>query len=177
MRQLKLTELGRVDPTEIETVQRLPFVCILDNVRSGLNTGAIFRSADAFLVGEVALCGYTAAPPHKEIMKTALGATETVPWQVFEDTNTAIKHYKALGYQILAIELTDTSLALNNWQPTADQKYALVVGNEVFGVSEEALALCDQAIEIPQSGAKHSLNVSICASIVMWHCYQALQLK
>ena len=153
---------------EFKNAEKHPFVLILDNVRSQHNVGSVFRTADAFLIRGICLCGITATPPHRDIEKTALGATETVYWEYFDTTEEAILKLKALGYQIIAIEQTSGSKNLLDWQPTPESKTAFVFGHEVMGVSEEALALCDGAIEIPQFGTKHSLNVSVTAGIVLW---------
>lgn len=160
--------LYRLTVDEFKNAEKHPFVLILDNVRSQHNVGSVFRTADAFLIRGICLCGITATPPHRDIEKTALGATETVYWEYFDTTEEAILKLKALGYQIIAIEQTSGSKNLLDWQPTAESKTAFVFGHEVMGVSEEALALCDGAIEIPQFGTKHSLNVSVTAGIVLW---------
>ncbi len=160
--------LYRLTVDEFKNAEKHPFVLILDNVRSQHNVGSVFRTADAFLIRGICLCGITATPPHRDIEKTALGATETVYWEYFDTTEEAILKLKALGYQIIAIEQTSGSKNLLDWQPTSESKTAFVFGHEVMGVSEEALALCDGAIEIPQFGTKHSLNVSVTAGIVLW---------
>lgn len=147
-------------------------VLVLDNVRSMMNTGSVFRTADAFLLEGIYLCGITATPPHREIHKTALGATESVYWEYFEETSQAIARLREKGFQVLALEQAGGSVALQDFRPVAKQKYALVFGHEVKGVGEEVLKLCDGCLEIPQFGTKHSLNVSVTAGIVVWdfHC-------
>lgn len=169
--------LYRLTVDEFKNAEKHPFVLILDNVRSQHNVGSVFRSADAFLIRGICLCGITATPPHRDIEKTALGATETVYWEYFDHTAEAILKLKDLGYRVLAIEQTSTSQDLLDWKPELQAKTAFVFGHEVMGVSEEALALCDGAIEIPQFGTKHSLNVSVTAGIVLWDAvmkYRAL---
>ena len=160
-----MEELHRLSKEAYADVEKLPVVVVLDNVRSLSNVGAVFRSADAFRIGEVFLCGITACPPHREIHKTALGADETVPWRYFETTEAACRELKAMGYKIYAVEQVEGSVMLQNFK--AEQKMAFIMGNEVEGVGEEVLPFCDGAIEIPQEGTKHSLNVSVCSGIIM----------
>lgn len=174
MRQLQLEELGRVDAEAYKTLPKIPLIMALDNIRSGHNVGSVFRTADAFRIQEVILGGYTPCPPDTEIQKTALGANEVVNWCHTPDFIEKLKQLKADGYTLLAAEQTDTSCSLFDFKPSADAKYVLILGNEVRGVSPEALELCDMAIEIPQGGTKHSLNVSVAAGILMWSFYQAL---
>lgn len=170
MKQLSLDELGRLDQESYKRVKKMPVVIVLDNIRSLHNIGSVFRTADAFRVPELFLCGITACPPHREIHKTALGATDTVAWKYFETTEEAILHLKSEGYKVYAVEQTDKSKLLGEVSFSA-AKTALIFGNEVEGVSESALRNCDGAIEIPQEGTKHSLNISVCAGIVMWHFF------
>lgn len=172
MRKLTMEELHRLSKEEFEKVPKLPVVIVLDNIRSLSNVGAVFRSADAFRIGEVFLCGITACPPHREIHKTALGADETVAWRYFETTEAACRELKARGYRIFAVEQTEGSVMLQDFKAMPDSAYLL--GNEVEGVSEAALPYCDGSIEIPQAGTKHSLNVSVCSGIVMWHLFGQL---
>lgn len=172
MRKLSTAELNRLTKEEFSTVQKLPIVVVLDNIRSHNNTGSVFRTADAFLVSEICLCGITACPPHRDIHKTALGAEETVSWQYFETTAEACLYLKKRGYRIYAVEQTEGSTMLQDFE--FGEKMAFVMGNEVDGVSDEALEMCDGAIELPQSGTKHSLNVSVCSGIVMWKAYESL---
>lgn len=168
MRKLSMDELGRLSATEAKTTAKLPLVAVLDNVRSMHNVGSVFRTADAFLVGQIALCGYTPQPPHRDIHKTALGATETVAWQYYPTTLDAANALKQQGYQLVAVEQTTNSIALPSFQWDGTTPMAIVFGNEVEGVSDEVLALCDTAIEIPQYGMKHSLNISVAAGIVLY---------
>lgn len=177
MRFLKNEELGRPDPAEFSQIPKLPVTVVLDNVRSGLNTGSVFRTADGFLVERVFLCGITATPPDREVLKTALGATETVPWQHFRETSEAVQYLKDSGYFIYAVEQSDASVSLEKIKPEPGGKYAVIFGHEVRGVDERLIPLIDACIEIPQSGTKHSLNVSVCAGIVLWKFYEELRLK
>ncbi|OJW66622.1 MAG: RNA methyltransferase [Candidatus Amoebophilus sp. 36-38] len=168
MKKLSLQELNRKSIEAFRTARKLPLVLVLDNIRSMHNIGAAFRIADAFLVEKIYLCGITAQPPHREIHKTALGAEETVAWEYASDSSILLQHLKKNGYLIVGLEQTDKSLLLYDYPATEDQKYALVVGNEVFGINEEALAACDIALEIPQYGTKHSLNVAVSMGIAVW---------
>ena len=167
-----MDELHRLSKEAYGKVPKLPVVIVLDNIRSLSNVGAVFRSADAFRIGEVFLCGITACPPHREIHKTALGADETVAWRYFETTEAACRELKDRGYRIYAVEQTEGSVMLQDFKAMPDSAYLL--GNEVEGVSDAALLYCDGAIEIPQAGTKHSLNVSVCSGIVMWHLFGQL---
>ncbi len=160
--------LGRLTVEEFKEQAKLPLVLVLDNVRSGLNVGSIFRTADAFTVQKVLLCGITAQPPHREILKTALGSTDSVEWTYFQETVAAIRALKSEGHLVLAVEQTSDKVWLQDFTPQPGQKYAFVFGNEVEGVGEQALALCDGVVEIPQFGTKHSLNVAVAAGIVVW---------
>ena len=170
-----MEELHRLSKDQYEEAGKLPVVVVLDNIRSLSNVGAVFRSADAFRIGELFLCGITACPPHREIHKTALGADETVPWRYFASTQDACRELKAMGYSIYAVEQVEDSVMLQDYQTAPLTAY--VMGNEVEGVSDEALAFCDGAIEIPQEGTKHSLNVSVCSGIIMWTIFKQLFLK
>ncbi len=174
MRKLQMDELNRVSVEKFKELQKLPLVCILDNIRSQHNIGSIFRTADAFRVQELVLCGITATPPNREIHKTALGATESMQWQYVEHAADAVKKLKSEGYRIIAIEQAENSIALEQFLPQAGEKIALVFGNEVLGVSDEVMNLLDGCIEIPQFGTKHSLNVSITAGIVLWNMVQLM---
>jgi 23S rRNA (guanosine2251-2'-O)-methyltransferase len=174
MQKLKLQELNRLSVQEFQTASKLPVVLVLDNIRSMHNIGAAFRIADAFLLEKAYLCGITAHPPHREIHKTALGAEDTVAWEYIPDTATLLPSLKASGYVIAALEQTNQSIPLQNYQPALTKKYALVFGNEVFGISEEALALCDVALEIPQYGTKHSLNVAVSMGIAVWEMAKSM---
>ena len=175
MRKRTMEELNRLSKDEYEHVEKLPVVIVLDNVRSLSNVGAVFRSADAFRVGALFLCGITACPPHREIHKTALGADETVPWRYFSSTVEACADLKRMGYKIYAVEQTENSVMLQDF--VAEPNSAFIMGNEVDGVADEVLPFCDGAIEIPQEGTKHSLNVSVCAGIFMWDLFNQLFLK
>lgn len=168
MRKLSTEELNRPDKDTFKSMEKTPVVIILDQIRSLYNVGSVFRSADAFGISGIFLCGITATPPHRDILKTALGATETIPWQYFSRSEDAVARLKQEGYKIIAIEQTDSSLPLQNFDFSAHDKTAIVFGNEVKGVSDEVLALCDYAVEIPQFGTKHSFNVSVTAGIVLW---------
>lgn len=168
MLKLKSAELGRMSVDEFKRSTKLPLMVVLDNVRSMHNVGSVFRTADAFLLNGIYLCGYTPQPPHRDIQKTALGATETVAWTYAQDIADAIRELKELGYKIWAVEQTVDSIPLQDFNPGAQDKIALILGNEVEGVGEQVLALCDGVLEIPQFGTKHSLNVSVAAGIVLW---------
>lgn len=169
MKKKRLEELGRIDIQTFKKKEKTPIVLVLDNIRSALNVGSAFRTADAFRVEKIFLCGITASPPHKEIIKTAIGATASVSWSHFEDVTRVLSELKGEGYQIIGIEQTHESIALQHWQPQKDKKYALIFGNEVDGLSEEGLPYLDLAVEIPQYGTKHSFNVSVSMGIVIWH--------
>lgn len=175
MRKLSMDELNRISKEDFEKVEKAPIIIVLDNIRSLSNVGAFFRTADAFRIKELYLCGITACPPHREIHKTALGADETVAWRYFETTEAACQALKAENYKIFAVEQIEGSMALQefNFEPHS----AYILGNEVEGVSEAVLPYCDGAIELPQEGTKHSLNVSVCAGIVMWKAFENLCLK
>lgn len=173
MRKLKLTELNRDKVTEYRTKEKIPVVIVLDNIRSALNVGSVFRTSDAYLIDKIYLCGITAKPPHKEITKSAIGATDSVEWEYYESSSDCIKALKENSYTILGIEQTDQSILLNEYEMVDDKKYALVFGNEVNGVSEEVIPLLDDALELPQFGTKHSLNISVCAGIVIWDFWKS----
>lgn len=168
MIKLRMEELGRKTASEFRLAEKNPVVAVLENFRSAYNVGSVFRTADAFLLEAIYLTGYTAAPPHKEIKKTALGADETVHWRQFADTAAAIADLRAGGYAVWAVEQTHSSSFLQDFGQQAGSRIALVFGNEVSGVEEETLALCDGSIEIPQLGMKHSLNVATAAGVVIW---------
>lgn len=174
VKKLKLEELGRIDIPTFKAVSKTPLIIVLDNVRSMHNVGAIFRTADAFLVEKIILCGITPRPPHREIHKAALGATESVDWQYYESITEAILDLKTLKYEVLAIEQTSNSQSIVDYHINPKKKYALILGNEVEGVSEEILKHCDGFIEIPQLGTKHSLNVSVCGGITMWEFFKVI---
>ena len=172
MRKLKLDELGRVSAEEYKVIEKHPIVVVLDNVRSMHNVGAVFRTSDAFLIDKIYLCGITATPPHKEIHKTAIGAENSVDWEYVKDSNELIKKLKKDDYQIVTIEQTEGSVLLNEFEVDQSKKYAIVMGNEVDGVQQSIIDECDTCIEIPQSGTKHSLNVSVCTGIISWKWYE-----
>jgi 23S rRNA (guanosine2251-2'-O)-methyltransferase len=176
MKKLKLDELGRISPDQYKEAEKMPVVLLLDNIRSLHNVGSAFRTADAFLVERIILTGITGTPPNREIHKTALGATESVPWEYAESTVAAVEKLRTDNYRIVIVEQTSESIRLQDFQFAIDQKYALVFGNEVHGVSEEVIPLADHALEIPQAGSKHSLNVSVCLGIVVWNLFQKLRL-
>jgi len=169
MRKLKVTEMGRLSLAEYKASEKQPIVVVLDHVRSLYNVGSVFRSSDAFCIEGVVLCGITARPPHPEIHKTALGAEESVEWKYFEQTEDAVLWLKQQGYTVLAIEQCEGSTMLQNFQREPGKKYAVVLGNEVKGVQQQVVDLCDGCLEIPQYGTKHSLNVSVAAGIILWH--------
>jgi 23S rRNA (guanosine2251-2'-O)-methyltransferase len=177
MQKLKLDDLNRVSVEAFKEQEKLPVVVVLDNVRSMHNVGSVFRTADGFSIEKLYLCGITARPPHREIEKTALGATASVDWVHVEDTLEAIATLRAGGYQIIAIEQAKGSTMLNTFKPAQDAKYALIFGNEVNGVSEEVMAKIDSCIEIPQFGTKHSFNIVISAGIVLWDFFAKLRLN
>jgi tRNA G18 (ribose-2'-O)-methylase SpoU len=168
MRKLGMDELNRKSVNEFRQSEKTPVIVVLDNIRSMHNVGSVFRTADAFLIKAVYICGYTPQPPHRDIHKTALGATETVDWQYFETTVRAVQSLKSEGYSVYAVEQTEGSIPLQEFALPDTGQLAVVFGNEVSGVGEEALGLCDGSVEIPQWGMKHSLNISIAAGIVLW---------
>lgn len=172
MRKLTMPELNRLSLTEYQEVEKLDVIIVLDNVRSLSNIGSFFRTADAFRIGEIFLCGITACPPHREIHKTALGAEESVKWRYFDTTEEACKYLKDNNYKINAVEQIEGSVMLNDFIP--EQRSAYIFGNEVDGVDDDILQYCDAAVEIPQEGTKHSLNVSISGGIVMYHLFNSL---
>ena len=180
MRKLTMDELGRKSVADFKLADKKPLVVVMDNIRSMHNVGSVFRTADAFLIAGICLCGFTPQPPHRDIQKTALGATESVDWLYYENTMAAVEALKEQGYKVLAIEQTKGSISLENFKTylsnasntdankESNKAVAFVFGNEVEGVSEEVLAICDGAVEIPQYGMKHSLNISVAAAIVLW---------
>lgn len=176
MRKLKLEELNRDSVETYQGKSKLKVTIVLDNVRSGHNVGSVFRTCDAFAFERILLCGITPRPPHKEINKTAIGATLSVTWEHQDDVVTAVQTLKAEGYLIYGIEQTTDSESLQDVEFPSDQPIAIILGNEVNGISDEVLPQLDQAIELDQYGTKHSLNVSVCAGIVMWEVNRALRL-
>lgn len=168
MRKLSMDELNRKTVEEFKGSHKNNIIVVLDNIRSMHNVGSVFRTCDAFLVDAIFLCGFTAQPPHRDIHKTALGATDSVDWIYFEDTITAVKNLKMNGYHVYGIEQVEQSVSLQNISWNANEKIALIFGNEVDGVQTEVLKNCDACIEIPQMGMKHSLNISVSVGIVLW---------
>ena len=175
MKKLKITEMNRLTVEEFKEEKKTPFIVILDNVRSLHNVGSVFRTADAFLVEAVYLCGITSTPPQAEIHKTALGAENTVDWKYYEDTHVAVEELKAQGYTIFAIEQAKGSTMLTDLKLDKKKKYAVILGNEVKGVQQSVVDVCDGCIEIPQFGTKHSLNVSVTGGIIIWEIFKLMQ--
>ncbi|MDD4603933.1 MAG: RNA methyltransferase [Bacteroidales bacterium] len=174
MKKLTMPELNRLTVEEYKAAEKTPIVIVLDNIRSQHNIGSVFRTADAFRLEGILLCGITATPPHREIQKTALGATESVPWQYFDNTIDACTKLINEGYHLLAIEQVTGSIPLYDFQPAKDQKLAIIFGNEVSGVREDALSMATGCLEIPQFGTKHSFNISVSAGIVIWDIFSKL---
>ncbi len=174
MRKLKLDELNRASVSEFKSQDKLPVAIVLDSVRSMHNVGSVFRTGDGFAVEQICLCGITGQPPHREIEKTALGATQSVNWSFYQDPQEAVQELRAKGYIIIAIEQAAGSIMLNEFEPEPGKKYALIFGNEVNGVSEEVMSVIDHCIEIPQFGTKHSFNIVVSAGIVLWDFYSKL---
>jgi tRNA G18 (ribose-2'-O)-methylase SpoU len=176
MRKLKITELNRISQEEFKQTIKIPLIVVLDNVRSLHNVGSVFRTSDAFLIEKVYLCGITSTPPHAEIHKTALGAEFSVDWEYTNQTTDAVKNLKQKGYFVYAVEQAEQSVLLTELQLDPTQKYAVVLGNEVHGVQQEVMDLCDGCIELPQYGTKHSLNVSVATGIVIWDFFKLFSL-
>ncbi len=175
VQKLKLEELNRIDVETFKTIEKIPLIVVLDNIRSMHNVGATFRTADAFLIQKIILCGITPQPPHREIHKAALGATESVDWKYESDIISVINELKSEGFEVIGIEQTTDSRMITDFTIDKSKKYAVVLGNEVEGISDEALPHIESFIEIPQLGTKHSLNVSVCGGIVMWEFAKALK--
>jgi len=175
MKKLKITEMNRLTVEEFKEEKKTPLIVVLDNVRSLHNVGSVFRTADAFLVEAVYLCGITCTPPHAEIHKTALGAENTVTWKHYQDTHQAVADLKVQGYTVFAIEQAAGSTLLPDLQLDKSKKYAVILGNEVKGVQQTVVDVCDGCIEIPQFGTKHSLNVSVTGGIIIWEFQKAIQ--
>ncbi len=171
MRKLKNSELERISTEDFKNAKKSPIILVLDNIRSAMNVGSIFRTADAFLIEKIYLCGITATPPNKELLKTALGANNSVDWEYVEETPVIIKKLKKDNHHIVGVEQTEKATLLNNFE-IPNKKIALIFGNEVFGVNQESIDLCDECIEIPQFGTKHSLNISVSAGIVIWEIWK-----
>jgi 23S rRNA (guanosine2251-2'-O)-methyltransferase len=177
MKKLKLEELGRISIDEFKEADKIPVCILLDNIRSLHNVGSVFRTADAFRIEKILLTGITGTPPHREIEKTALGATSSVEWNHVENPAAAVSELKKSGYKIIIIEQTSESVPLQKLNLKTKEKYCLVFGNEVNGVSEEVIEHADVAVEIPQTGTKHSLNISVCAGIVAWEVFKKIKLE
>ncbi|MDI9873655.1 MULTISPECIES: RNA methyltransferase [Bacteroidota] len=175
MRKLSMDELNRLSAEEFRAIEKLPYILILDDIRSMNNVGSVFRTADAFKAEKIYLCGITATPPHREIQKTALGADETVDWEHAPDVVALIAKLQAEGYTVIAIEQVEGSTSLLDFQPKKTEKYAFIFGNEVFGVNETAVKNANYCLEIPQYGTKHSLNISVTAGIICWHYVAGIQ--
>lgn len=174
-RKLKNSELDRKTVAEFKEAQKTPLIIILDNIRSLNNIGSVFRTADAFLIQKIYLCGITATPPHKDIQKTALGATDTVEWEYQKDTLQVVNDLKSKSVKILSIEQAEDAAMLQDFTPEPDQTYAIIFGNEVKGVQQEVVSASDQVIEIPQYGSKHSLNISVSAGVVVWDLFAKIK--
>lgn len=170
-----MLDLHRLSVDEFKNIQKTSLVIILDNVRSALNVGSAFRTGDAFLVEKIILCGITATPPHKEILKTAIGATESVDWQHYEKTEDAVAYYKKEGYKIAAVEQAKGSTMLQNVELSKGEKLVIIFGNEVKGVEQSVMNMVDMCIEIPQFGTKHSFNISVSMGIVLWGLVQQMR--
>lgn len=177
MRKLKITELNRISLDEFHRAEKLPLVVVLDQVRSLHNVGSVFRTSDAFRLTAIYLCGITATPPQPEIHKTALGAEDAVDWFYYEHTQEAVAALKSDGYEVLAVEQVEGSTMLQHLQLSLAKKYAIVLGNEVKGVQQEVIDMCDGCVEIPQFGTKHSLNVSVTAGILIWEFARLLKMQ
>ena len=175
MRKLSNDELGRKTPEEFKLSEKTPLVLILDNVRSLNNVGSVFRTADAFLIEAVYLCGITGTPPNKEIQKTALGATDSIAWKYFKNTLEAVEELRKDDFLVYAIEQAESAIMLNNFMPSRKQKIAIIFGNEVKGVEQEVIDASTDVIEIPQVGTKHSLNIAVSVGIVMWDLYMKIK--
>ena len=175
MRKIENNELERKSVEEFKQAEKTPLIVVLDDIRSLHNIGSVFRTGDAFLIEKIYLCGITATPPNKEIHKTALGATDTVVWEYKKDVLEVIQELKSEDIAVYAIEQVENAIFLDNFKTESNKKYALVFGNEVFGVNQEAVKLCDGAIEIPQLGTKHSLNISVSTGIVIWDLFCKLK--
>lgn len=167
-RKLKMHELGRMTPEEFGNAPKVPLIVALDNIRSGNNVGSVFRTSDAFRLERVLLGGITAQPPHRDIMKTALGADEHVAWSHHEVLISALEDLKNSGYKIASVEQVENSISLEKWSPTPNEKWCVVMGNEVSGVADNIVAISDICLEVPQFGSKHSLNIAVCTGMVLW---------
>ena len=173
MRKLKNKELQRINIDEFKSAEKTPITIVLDNVRSALNVGSVFRTSDAFLIENIILCGITSTPPNKEIRKAALGASDSVNWRFEENTIDAVTKLKTDGYHIMGIEQADKSSKLNNFT-LSNKPIAIIMGNEVNGVSQDVIDICDEVLEIPQFGTKHSLNISVTTGIIIWELWKKM---
>ena len=176
MRKLANNELNRLSIPAFKQAEKIPVVVVLDNVRSLNNIGSVFRTSDAFLVDRILLCGITATPPHKDIHKTALGATESVEWTYYPETATAIEELRQENYHIVAVEQTENSISLDRFQVKRNMKYALIFGHEIRGISQDIVDMSHTSLDIPQFGTKHSLNISVCAGMVIWEVFRRIRL-
>ena len=174
MRKLRNEELDRKDVAEFKLAGKTPIIIVLDNIRSLNNIGSVFRTADAFLVEKIYLCGITAKPPHKDIHKTALGATESVDWEYVPETIDLVEKLKNEGCYVISVEQAENATQLNNYSPAKDKKQVLIFGNEVKGVAQNVVSVSDEILEIPQFGTKHSLNISVSVGVVVWDCWNKL---
>ena len=177
MRKLAVGELNRASLESFKQQSKTPLALVLDNVRSALNVGSAFRTADGFALEKIYLCGITACPPNRDILKTALGATESVDWAYMKDPVDAIRQLQAAGWKVLVVEQTSESHMLQDFVPDQNEKIALVFGNEVYGVSDSVVVMADGALEVPQFGTKHSLNVAVCIGIVVWDLFNKLRFR
>lgn len=175
MRKITNDELGRPTPEQFAAMEKMPVIVVLDNIRSLQNVGAFFRTCDAFAVERIALCGITATPPNRDIHKTALGAELTVPWSRHASAEECVRELRGKGYRIYAVEQVEGAATLDVFEPESGVNYALVFGNEVMGVGQQVVDLCDGTIEIPQAGTKHSINVSVAGGVVLWHFFRRIR--
>ena len=175
MRKLKLQELNRLSLEAFKQTDKTPIVLVLDNIRSGLNVGSAFRTADGFALEKIYLCGITAQPPHREILKTAIGATSSMAWEHATSTLAAVTQLKKEGYYLVAVEQAVDSTSLQDFQVPLGAKIALIFGNEVNGVSEAVMEVINECVEVPQFGTKHSFNISVCIGIVLWEVFRKLK--
>ena len=174
MKKLKNSELGRISVEEFKKSKKIPITILLENIRSAHNIGSVFRTADSFLINEIILCGISAQPPNKDIRKTALGSSESVEWKYEKNIEVAIQKLKDEGNKIISVEQTTNSISLENFKPSKNSKYAIIFGNEVNGIEQRTIDLSDMAIEIPQYGTKHSLNISVAAGIIIWNIFSKI---
>jgi 23S rRNA (guanosine2251-2'-O)-methyltransferase len=174
VKKLKNSELDRISVEEFKKSKKIPITILLENIRSAHNIGSVFRTADSFLINEIILCGISAQPPNKDIRKTALGSSESVEWKYEKNIEVAIQKLKDEGNKIISVEQTTNSISLENFKPSNNSKYAIIFGNEVNGIEQRTIDLSDMAIEIPQYGTKHSLNISVAAGIIIWNIFSKI---